>query len=47
MQSGIATALEQEAAYVFGDTSGQDVAQRFAIEPRYFAKALELIEMTK
>jgi len=43
MQSGIATALGQDAAYVFGDTSGQDVAQRFSIEPRYFAKALELI----
>jgi capsular polysaccharide biosynthesis protein len=45
MQSGIATALGQGAAYVFGDTSGQDVAQRFAIEPKCFAKALELIRI--
>ncbi len=44
VQSGIATALEQRAAYVFGDTGGQDVTQRFVVEPRLFAKALELLE---
>jgi capsular polysaccharide biosynthesis protein len=43
LQSGIATALGQHAAYVFGDTTGQDVEQRFTIDPRLFAKAVELL----
>jgi capsular polysaccharide biosynthesis protein len=45
VQSGIATALRQHAAYVFGDTAGQDVTQRFVVEPRLFAKALELLKI--
>jgi len=44
VQSGIATALGQQAAYVFGDTGGQDVTQRFVLDPKLFAKALELLE---
>ena len=44
VQSGIAGALGQRAGYVFGDTGGQDVAQRFTIAERYFRKALEIIE---
>jgi capsular polysaccharide biosynthesis protein len=43
VQSGIATALGQQAAYVFGDTRGQDVTQRFIVAPRLFAKAIELL----
>jgi capsular polysaccharide biosynthesis protein len=44
VQSGIATALRQEAAYVFGTTEGE-VTQRFSVEPRLFRRALELLEV--
>jgi capsular polysaccharide biosynthesis protein len=43
VQAGIATALGQGHAYVFGDSGGQDVEQRYAVEPRAFSKALEII----
>jgi capsular polysaccharide biosynthesis protein len=43
VQCGIATALRQQHAYVFGDSGGQDVEQRYGVEPRVFAKAIEII----
>jgi capsular polysaccharide biosynthesis protein len=43
VQAGIATALGQGHAYVFGDSGGQDVEQRYAVEPRAFGKALEIV----
>jgi capsular polysaccharide biosynthesis protein len=43
LQAGIATALGQGHAYVFGDSGGQDVEQLYAVEPRAFSKALEII----
>jgi len=44
VQTGIATALGQDAAYVLGDTEGQDIVQRFSIEPRAFARALRILD---
>jgi capsular polysaccharide biosynthesis protein len=44
VQSGIAQALRQKVGYVFGDTGGQDVAQRFTIAELLFRKAIEIIE---
>jgi capsular polysaccharide biosynthesis protein len=44
VQTGIATALGQDAAYVLGDTGGQDIVQRFSIEPRLFTRALRMLD---
>jgi capsular polysaccharide biosynthesis protein len=44
VQSGIAAALRQDIAYVFGATEGEGARQRFSIEPRYFTQALRLLE---
>ncbi len=43
-QSGIATALDQLVGYVLGDTSGQDVEQRFTIAPEAFHAAMDIVE---
>jgi capsular polysaccharide biosynthesis protein len=45
IQSGIASALGQKAGYVFGDTSGQEVAQRFCIDLAAFGDALALTRL--
>jgi hypothetical protein len=45
IQSGIAEALRQQTGYVFGDTTGQDVAQRFDIDLAAFGHALELMKL--
>jgi capsular polysaccharide biosynthesis protein len=45
LQSGIATALRQDAGYVFAATEGQDVDQRFKISPELFRHALELMAL--
>ncbi len=43
-QSGIATSLDQQAGYVFGDTSGQDVEQAFTIDPGAFHQAMDILD---
>ena len=43
IQSGIGTVLGQETGYVFGNTAGQEVDQRFDIDPAAFSRALELM----
>lgn len=43
VQTGIAAALGQQAAYVFGGTEGQEAQQAFFVNPRYFAHALRLL----
>jgi capsular polysaccharide biosynthesis protein len=45
LQTGIATALGQDAAYVFAATDGQDVDQRFAIDAGLFRRALEMLAL--
>jgi len=45
LQSGIATALHQDAGYVFAATDGQDVDQRFKISPELFRHALEIMAL--
>ena len=44
LQSGIATSLQQDAGYVFAATDGQDVDQRFKVDPALFRHALEIME---
>lgn len=43
-QSGIATALDQQAGYVLGATPGQDVEQRFKIAPAAFHQAIDILD---
>jgi capsular polysaccharide biosynthesis protein len=45
LQSGIATALEQAAGYVFATTEGQDVDQRFEVDIGLFCRALEIMAL--
>ena len=45
VQSGLATAMNQEVGYVFGGTEGREADQGFYVEERYFALALELMRM--
>jgi capsular polysaccharide biosynthesis protein len=45
LQSGIATVLHQDVGYVFAATEGQDVDQRFKIDPELFRHALELMAL--
>jgi hypothetical protein len=44
VQSGLATALNQEVGYLFGDSCGQEVRQRFQVDGTVFEKALGLGE---
>jgi capsular polysaccharide biosynthesis protein len=45
IQSGIADVIHQPTGYVFGDTAGQDVAQRFTIDVAAFGHALDLMRL--
>ena len=45
LQSGIATSLHQDAGYVFAATDGQDVDQRFKVDPALFRHALEIMAL--
>ncbi|MEJ0049545.1 MAG: glycosyltransferase 61 family protein [Rhodospirillales bacterium] len=47
LQSGIATALRQEAGYVFAATDGQDVDQRFEVDIGLFCRAIEIMMMAE
>jgi capsular polysaccharide biosynthesis protein len=47
VQSGIATALNQQAGYVFGNTEGQDVEQYFTIDEAAFTQAIELMSLVR
>jgi capsular polysaccharide biosynthesis protein len=47
VQSGLATAMDQDVGYVFGGTEGQGADQGFFVMERYFSLALELIRMRK
>ncbi len=45
IQSGIGTAMGQDCAYLFMDSSGQDVVQSFAMDTGLFTRALEMLEV--
>ncbi len=47
VQSGLATAMDQDVGYVFGGTEGQGADQGFFVVERYFSLALELVRMRK
>lgn len=44
VQSGLATALDQHAAYVLGDTTGQEVVQHITIAPDAFNIAMDILD---
>ena len=45
VQSGLATAMDQDVGYVFGGTEGREADQGFFVQERYFSLALELMRM--
>jgi capsular polysaccharide biosynthesis protein len=45
VQSGIATAMGQDVAYVFGKTEGVETHQAFCVAEKCFTKALELMSV--
>jgi len=47
VQSGIATALEQDLGYVFGATEGEEADQAFHVVERSFRLGLELLRLNK
>ena len=47
VQSGLATALNQEVGFVFGGTEGREADQGFYVDETYFRLAIQLMQMRK
>ena len=47
VQSGLATALDQDLGYVFGGTEGREADQGFYVDEQYFRLAIQLVQMRR